>query len=110
FESKYSAGCGACQSPLMKWPNLRLCASSQVNASFGSSGAGPYSMLTNLCAMLIEVLLCDRVTIVGGVASGGEMFKLAFDVCQHATGAEAEEVSIQPRCAQLFFHHGQPVE
>src|SRR5206468_12071277 len=37
----------------MKCPKRRSWRSSQVSASFGSSGAGPYSIVTNFSAMLM---------------------------------------------------------
>src|SRR5882672_10791187 len=53
--SKYSPAAGGCHAPLMKCPKRWPWRLSQACASVGSSGAGPYSMLTNFSAMLISV-------------------------------------------------------
>src|ERR1700678_481839 len=52
--SKYSPEAGACQTPLMKWAKRRPWRSSQPCDSLGSSGAGPYSMVRNFSAILIQ--------------------------------------------------------
>src|SRR5579859_4327604 len=46
----------------------------------------------------------------GRVASGDEVLELAFDVSEHAAGAEAEEMRLKPRAAQLFLHEREPIE
>src|SRR5580693_7073147 len=51
--SKYFPVEGAAHAPLMKCPKRRLWWSSHASASFASSGAGPYSIVTNFSAMLI---------------------------------------------------------
>src|SRR5215467_6827459 len=38
------------------------------------------------------------------VATGSVKFELTLDVGQHAAGAEAEKMRLQPRIAQFFFH------
>jgi hypothetical protein len=45
----------------MKCSKRELWRANQAKASFESSGAGPYSMLTNFSAMLIGVLESDFV-------------------------------------------------
>jgi hypothetical protein len=55
--SKYSPAAGACHPPPMKcWKRIAMTLQPGYVASFESSGAGPYSMLTNFSAMLIETL------------------------------------------------------
>src|SRR6266446_6263052 len=51
--SKYSPAEGSRHVPSVKCPNRRECWSSQLSASFASSGAGPYSIAANFSAMLI---------------------------------------------------------
>src|SRR5260370_15398958 len=58
--SKYAPAAGACHAPLMKCPKRWPWRSSQDCASFGSSGAGPYSMLTNFSAMLMSLAQLHR--------------------------------------------------
>src|SRR5258708_12584229 len=99
----------------MKWPNRRLCRSSHASTSLGSSGAVPYSMLSNFSTMLIRVCsilssLCDRVPVLGGVTSGDVVLELPLDVGQHAAGAEAEHLPPQPGLAEFFLHHRQPFQ
>src|ERR1700691_4931785 len=58
--SKYSPADGACHAPLMKCPKRWLWRSNQACASFGSSGAGPYSIVTNFSAILILIAQFPR--------------------------------------------------
>src|SRR5258708_18806747 len=99
----------------MKWPNRRLCRSSHASTSLGSSGAVPYSMLSNFSTMLIRVCsilssLCDRVPVLGGVTSGDVVLELPLDVGQHAAGAEAEHLRPQPGVAEFFLHQRPPFQ
>ena len=44
------------------------------------------------------------------VAASGVEFELALDVREHAAGAEAEQIGVEPGIAELFFHQGEPFE
>src|SRR5579862_7892483 len=116
-ESKYSPAAGVCHAPLMKRSKRRLWRSSQEMASLGSSGAGPYSMLTNFSAMLMgsvhsssDSKLCDRMTVVSRISSGDVVLKLPLDVAEQSAGAKAKHFGAHPGLAQFFFDQGEPVE
>src|SRR6476661_2572331 len=66
--------------------------------------------LASAISLLAFAPLSHRVMISSRVATGDEVFDLALDVVEQAARAEAEEISIQPGVAQLFFHQDQPVK
>src|SRR5580658_5949346 len=105
----------------MKCPKRRLCRSSQACASFGSSGAGPYSMVTNFSAMLMLVAQFPRqfdkpfsrlrygMTILCRITPRCIVLQLPLDIAQQSTGAKTKKLGTHPRISELFFHHGQPI-
>ncbi len=117
--SKYSPEAGACHVPLMKCPKRCPWRSNQACASLGSSGAGPYSIVKNFSAMLMQVgsiLSSSRsrqlrygMTILRRIASGRVVFQLPLDVAQQPTRAKSKKLRTHPRLPQLLFHHSQPI-
>src|ERR1700688_4956033 len=119
--SKYCPVAGACHVPLMKCPKRWLWRCSHACASFGSSGAGPYSIDTNFSAILMQVgsilssyrnhiwQLRNWMTILRRIASGRIVFKLPLDISQQPTCTKSKKLRPHPRLPQFFFHHGQPV-
>src|SRR5579863_3162872 len=53
--------------------------------------------------MTLRETLRDGVAVVGGVAAGGMVLELAFDVGEHAAGAETEEIGLEPGWAEFVF-------
>src|SRR5689334_15314962 len=85
-------------------------ASSQARAGSALSGAGPYSSVSKISAMVaIGVPSGQRVAVGGRVAAGGVVLELALEVSQEARGADAEKLGTRPGVAQLLLHQGQPV-
>src|SRR5580698_5461022 len=119
--SKYSPPDGAGHAPLMKCPKRWPWRCSQACASFGSSGAGPYSIVAKFSAMLIQVdstlflfwqrpcELRDRMSILGRIATGRMVLQLPLDIAQQPARTKTKKLSADPRLPKLFFHHGQPV-
>ena len=56
--SKYSPSAGSRHSPPMKCPKVRPRSSSQRTAGEALSGAGPYSMVSKISAMLMGAAGC----------------------------------------------------
>ena len=52
----------------------------------------------------------DRMTIVCRVPSRCMVLKLPFDIRQHATDANAEQVRMEPRMTEFLLHQRQPFE
>src|SRR5688500_6922337 len=82
-------------------------ASSQAWAGSALSGAGPYSSVSKISAIVMA--LAHGVAEVGGVTAGGMVLELALQVGQEARRADAEELAAHPGVAQLFLHQGEPV-
>src|SRR5271169_1246464 len=52
----------------------------------------------------------QRMPILGRITSGRMMPELPLDVAQQSAGSEAKHFCPQPRWAEFFLDHGQPVD